>query len=66
MKATCPKDETHKRFITVATVTEDWIVDSWGDFLDDYGESNGDVIHHPDPGNIWTCAECGEEAKVER
>ena len=31
MKVTCPKNPAHNRFITVAHVTEDWVVDEYGD-----------------------------------
>jgi hypothetical protein len=67
MKATCPKDPTHKRFITVAHVTEDWVVDETGDFLEVF-DTGGDteVVCPPQPDNHWTCKECGHEAKVER
>jgi len=65
MKAVCPKDPTHKKFVTVVTVTEDWVVDAQGNFLDVPDSSETEVVHKPDPGNTWTCAECGEQARVE-
>lgn len=63
MKAVCPKDPYHKRFITVAHVSEDWEVDESGQFLRSKGVV--EVVHKPRHENSWTCAVCGEEAKVE-
>ena len=63
MKATCPKDPTHKRFKTVAHEMHEWLVNEEGDFIEDI--ECLEVSHDPDIGNIWTCAECGAEAKVE-
>jgi len=64
MRAVCPNDPTHKEFITVASVMQDWKVDENGEFLDAIpgGEC---VLHKPDPGNIWTCTACGAEAVVQ-
>ena len=68
LKATCPNDPTHEYFVTVAYVSEDWIVDSAGNFQDVEHrypwEGERQVLHRPDPGNIWTCRECGAAAKV--
>lgn len=66
MKATCPKNPEHKKFITVAHVTEDWVVDENGDFVELYSGSETEVVANPHPDNTWTCAECGAEAKVDR
>jgi len=66
MKATCPNNSEHCTFVTVAYVSQDWLVDENGDFLDEADGSAGEVLHKPDPDNIWTCAVCGAEAKVER
>jgi len=63
MKATCPNNVEHKKFNTVAHVTEFWVVDEEGNFLE-VAEDVGEVTHGPDPGNIWICEECGAEAKV--
>lgn len=63
MLAICPKDpKNHKRFITVAHVMQDWIVDEHGNFLDVIEDLQTSFL--PNPGNIWTCKECGAEAKV--
>lgn len=64
VEATCPKNAKHKKFITVAHVTEDWVVDEHGDFISVHEASETEVVHKPDPGNIWTCAECGARAVV--
>jgi hypothetical protein len=64
MKAVCPKNRKHKRFITVAHVTEDWVVDEHGDFIAVHEASETEVVHKPHPDNTWTCAECGAQATV--
>lgn len=64
MKATCLKDPSHKEFVTVAHVTEDWIVDEEGHFIDVAPNSGSVTTRLPDPGNIWTCATCGAPATV--
>ena len=63
MKATCTKDPSHKLFMTVAHVMEDWVVDEQGTFLENKGCLQ--IDHGPDAGNTWTCAVCGADAKVE-
>ena len=62
--ATCPKDPEHKRFATVAHVSEDWIVDEHGQFIEVC--TTGEVVAAPRRGNIWTCIKCGAEATVIR
>lgn len=64
MKATCTKDPTHDRFVTVAHVTEDWVVDEGGDFVRVHESSEVYVVHGPNPGNTWTCDVCGAEVTV--
>lgn len=59
----CPTDPTHNRFIATAHVTEDWVVDSNGDFIELSTKSDCQVLHAPDEQDIWTCAFCGTEAK---
>jgi len=66
MIATCPKNSEHKRFVTVAHVTEDWLVDERGDFVEVAPGSESQVVHEPHPDNIWTYAVCGAQARVER
>lgn len=62
MKAVCPKDPTHNRFITVAHVMEDWLVDERGDFVEQLNVL--ETTHGPCVGNYWECAICHAEAKV--
>ena len=62
MLARCPNDPTHKRFSTVASVMEDWEVDERGNWISTIESLQTD--NGPDPGNIWTCLECGAEAIV--
>lgn len=62
MIAVCPANPDHKRFITVAHEIHDWIVDEHGNFLED--KECLETTHDPDPGNMWTCAECGTTAVV--
>lgn len=62
--AKCPKDDSHKKFITVAHVSEDWCVDENGNFI----ESRGilETVAPPQPENTWVCDVCGAEAEVKR
>jgi len=62
--ARCPKDPNHKRFVTVAHVTEDWVVDETGAFIEVSAETCGETTHGPDPGNFWYCTECDAQAIV--
>jgi hypothetical protein len=64
MKAICPKDPTHKKFVTIAHVAEDWLVDEHGNWLSTLGSV--ETTHKPDPDNDWTCDECGAKATVTR
>jgi ribosomal protein S27E len=64
MLARCPNDPTHKRFVTVAHVTEDWVVDERGNFLQVSDETCGETTHGPHPENGWSCDICGAEAIV--
>lgn len=64
MLARCPKNYEHKTFVTVAHVTEYWLVDEHGNFIEVDGCGGGEVLTPPDAGNIWTCAKCGVEASL--
>lgn len=66
MKATCPNDPNHKEFITVAHVTEDWVVDPYGNFVEIYDQNQTEVVADPHPDNYWTCKVCGAQATVDR
>jgi hypothetical protein len=63
MKAVCPNSPEHKRFVTVAHVMQDWLVDEDGDFIA-VRDPDVDTSFRPNPGNIWTCDACGAEADV--
>lgn len=63
MRAVCPNDPSHKRFLTTAHVMEEWIVDSKGDFVELVGSI--ETTHGPSRDNLWTCAECGAIAQHE-
>jgi hypothetical protein len=56
----CPKDLSHKEFITVAHEQHDWRVDGHGNFIADLGCIS--TAHGPNPDNEWTCAVCGAPA----
>jgi|19_taG_2_1085344.scaffolds.fasta_scaffold04570_6 hypothetical protein len=68
MKAKCPNDPNHKEFVTVAYVSEDWVVDENGDFIEVFENNDTCILHEPSADNIWYCNTCdnGTEAKVER
>jgi hypothetical protein len=65
VKATCPADPSHNRFITVAHITEDWVVNEHGEFITEGGPGAGEVVALPHPENTWTCVVCGAEANVD-
>ena len=62
MRARCPKDPAHKEFITTAHVVEEWVVDEEGNWIETL--QSLETAHPPHKDNCWSCAECGEEAKV--
>ncbi len=64
MKAVCPKNAEHKQFVTVAHVTEDWVVDEEGHFIKINADNDTQVVEHPRVGNTWECYECGAIATV--
>ena len=49
-------------FITVAHVTEDWLVDSDGNWLETI--ESGEPVAEPNDDNSWTCRDCGKEAEI--
>ena len=53
----CPKCGG-KKFIVTAHVTQDWIVDEDGCYIETV-EPCGEVTHHPDGDDLWTCCNCG-------
>lgn len=60
--AVCPKDPSHATFVAHAVVTEEWLVNKYGDFQDVWDDSNNETVCKPDPQNGWTCSECNEKA----
>jgi hypothetical protein len=61
MLAVCPKDRSHRLFVTEVDVVERWTVNEWGaamkvDFLR--------VENGPTPDRIWLCEACGARAIV--
>lgn len=64
MNARCPNNPEHDQFITVAHVTEDWVVDREGNFLEEAPAQDKQTVHGPTVGNTWTCRECGADAIV--
>ena len=63
MKAICPQNKAHKEFVTVAHVSEDWVVDENGNWISTIGSV--ETISKPNIDNIWTCNVCGSTALVE-
>ena len=57
----CPKCGS-KIFNATAHVTQDWLVDEHGSFLDCKNDCI-EVTHFPDNDDIWDCAECGYSAR---
>ena len=47
----------------MAHVSEDWKVDSEGNWLETL--DGGETIAKPNPGNSWVCYYCGVSAEVE-
>ena len=64
MTAVCPTNPHHDQFYTVAHIAETWIVDKHGNFIVDGKNCDRVTLYGPHPDNVWTCAVCGEIAKV--
>lgn len=64
MKAKCPKNPKHNRFVTVAHVAEDWVVNAEGHFIKVVKGNQPITVHGPHPDNTWRCLICGTEAEV--
>ena len=62
MKAICPNKCTDNEFITVAHMSEYWLVDEAGDFIEVV--EPGECLQGPMVGNTWVCNVCGAEAEV--
>ena len=64
----CPKCGCKEFFVT-AHVTQDWLVDSNGDYLQTENECV-EVTHFPKNDDMWMCADCtysaeGKEFEIE-
>lgn len=57
MPKICPRCG-NATFVVTAHVTQDWLVDADGNFVEEK-QSCVEVTHAPDDGDIWTCAVCG-------
>ena len=62
MKRICPNNKEHNKFTVVCHVTEEWLVDEKGNFIE-LIEGCIDVTHGPNE-SAWYCAECGTEAEL--
>ena len=63
MKAVCPNDPKHKRFYTGVHMSETWIVDPEGNWLET-ADDPGETVAGPHPDNTWQCQICGADAEV--
>lgn len=55
----CPKCG-NTTFIATAHVTQTWLVDEDGDFIEAKSDCD-EVTHAPDAEDLFTCSKCGEE-----
>lgn len=53
-----------ERFTTTAHVSQTWVVDGEGGFIEEV--STDDVTHKPHPDNTWTCYVCDSFDTVEK
>lgn len=59
----CPYCGNTKKFVTVAHIAQDWVVDGNGEFIEVYTDCT-ETLAGPNPDNVWTCYRCGKEAVV--
>ena len=64
MKISCPRNAEHNKFITVAHVSQDWIVDEAGNFIKLNGPEAIETIAGPTVGNDFTCVACMNDIKA--
>ena len=64
MTITCPKNKKHDRFEVTAHVSEFWIVNKDGQYVEVVDDARGEVVHRPDSQDHYVCAKCGAEAQV--
>lgn len=60
----CPNCGSEEFFVT-AHVTQDWLVDKHGEFMQVENECV-EVTHQPKDDDIWQCADCGYDATGEK
>lgn len=58
----CPKCG-NTTFIATAHVTQTWLVDEDGDFIEAQSDFD-EVTHRPDAEDLFTCSKCGEEVSA--
>jgi len=58
----CPKDPRHEYFEVTGHVSERWKMDRRGNFCEVL--EGGEIVHDPDPGDVWLCMKCGTRAIV--
>lgn len=63
MKAVCPNNSEHKRFITTAHVMQEWEVDNHGNFVKELVPCL-EISSEPDSGNEWVCADCQDDPET--
>ena len=63
MKIFCPRQPQHDKFITVAHVTQDWIVDKAGNFQEVIGPHAIETVAGPTVGNDFTCVACMNDTR---
>jgi hypothetical protein len=66
MNLTCKKNPAHTKFTATAHVTEDWVVDVQGNFIEVSPYNRSEVTHEPSVGDSFNCFECGAEAEATR
>lgn len=62
MKIICPYDSTHKKFLAVAHVAEEWVIDDKGNFLECV--KTVETTHKPSYGDRFVCLDCEEETEA--
>lgn len=62
LKLKCPNNCASQEFWATAHVTQDWVIDSEGDFVDVIANSESTTLHYPDIDDSIVCRECHQEA----
>ncbi len=57
----CPENRKHKKFSATGHVTQTWLIDEHGNFIEEV-TSCDDTTHTPGMDDVWTCQVCGTEA----